>query len=314
MNHFSLKPIPRIKRGQSPVPADSPASLQPGHWLHRVPPVLIPYILLARLDRPVGFWLLAFPCWWGLALGGNLVVENYLLFLLGAIVMRGAGCTLNDIIDRELDKAVARTRTRPLPAGMVTVPQAVLFLLVQLGVGLLVALYLGQLVVILSAAILVVVLAYPYMKRITWWPQLFLGIAFNWGAIVGFVVAQGRVSVAAILLYLSGILWTVGYDTIYAHQDREDDQMVGIRSTARRWGADSKWQIGLCYGLAAVLLGMAALAAHHAAAALVAVALVGVHFAWQVKGLAADDPRDCLMRFRSNRWVGWIVTLGLLMQ
>src|SRR6202045_3144694 len=215
-----------------------------GNWVDsHAPRWSRPYLRLSRLDRPIGAWLLLMPCWWSAALAagvtGNLgqLPLNIALFFVGAFVMRGAGCTWNDITDRDLDALVKRTRSRPIPAGQVSVPQALAFLVVQALVGLAVLLQFNRFAVATGIASLLIVAVYPFMKRITWWPQIVLGLAFSWGALMGFAVTLGRIDATALLLYLGSIAWVIGYDTIYAHQDADDDALIGIKSTALLFGA-----------------------------------------------------------------------------
>lgn len=217
-----------------------PADAAPSTWVDHMPAALRPYLRLARADRPIGVWLLMLPCWWSTALaappGGLPDWRLLLLFFVGSAVMRGAGCTLNDIADRDIDAQVARTRGRPLPSGAIGVKAAFAFLGLQALAGLLVLLSLNEFTVWLGIASLLPVAIYPFMKRITYWPQAVLGIAFNWGALVGWTAVRGDLGWPAVLLYVAGILWTLGYDTIYAHQDKEDDAVVGVKSTALRLG------------------------------------------------------------------------------
>src|SRR6201999_1452598 len=222
-----------------------------------------PYLRLSRLDRPIGSWLLLMPCWWSAALAAGVAHSIgalplvLMLFLVGAFAMRGAGCTWNDITDRDLDAMVERTRSRPIPAGQVSVPQALVFLVVQALIGLAVLLQFNRFAVATGVASLVIVAAYPFMKRITWWPQIVLGLAFSWGALMGFAVTLGRIDASALLLYAGSISWVIGYDTIYAHQDVEDDALIGVKSTARLFGARTGTALVLFYGLAVILIGAA---------------------------------------------------------
>ncbi len=218
-----------------------------GNWVDtRAPPWSRPYLRLSRLDRPIGSWLLLMPCWWSAALAAGVVGDIgrlpliLVLFFVGAFVMRGAGCTWNDITDRDLDALVERTRSRPIPAGQVSVPQAAAFLVVQALIGLAVLLQFNRFAVATGIASLVIVAVYPFMKRITWWPQIVLGLAFSWGALMGFAVTLGRIDATALLLYAGSIAWVIGYDTIYAHQDAEDDALIGIKSTALLFGARTR--------------------------------------------------------------------------
>src|SRR6202161_128744 len=233
-----------------------------GNWVDTLAPWWSrPYLRLSRLDRPIGSWLLLMPCWWSAALAAgvthdisrlSLVVA---LFFVGAFAMRGAGCTWNDITDRDLDARVERTRSRPIPAGQVSVRQAFVFLVLQALIGLAVLLQFNRFAVLTGVASLAIVVVYPFMKRITWWPQIVLGLAFSWGALMGFAVTLGRIDAAALALYAGSIAWVVGYDTIYAHQDAEDDALIGIKSTARLFGARTYLALMAFYGLAAVLIG-----------------------------------------------------------
>ena len=294
------------------------ASDIPRHgWIDRVAPAgLRPYLRLMRADRPIGTWLLLFPCWWGLALaapaGGAPDARLPVLFALGAVVMRGAGCTYNDIVDRDIDARVARTADRPIPSGAVSVRQAALFLALQLAVGLAILLALSPLAILLGIGSLALVLTYPFMKRVTYWPQAFLGLTFNWGALMGWAAATGRLEAPALVLYAAGIAWTLVYDTIYAHQDKDDDALIGVKSTALKFGARTKaWLAG--FAAVSVLLLAASVQLGGAGwPALVAVALVGAHLAWQIGAVDLDDPADCLAKFRANRWIGWILLAGIV--
>ncbi|MFW5833068.1 MAG: 4-hydroxybenzoate octaprenyltransferase [Pseudomonadota bacterium] len=269
---------------------------------------------LARWDRPIGAWLLFWPCAWGVALApGPLVWWLLPLFLLGAFAMRGAGCTINDLVDRKLDGHVARTATRPLPSGRVTVVEALGFVAAQCLVGLFVLMFLppkAQIIALLSVPLIVV---YPFMKRVTWWPQAFLGITFNWGALVGWTAATGELQAPALALYAAGIAWTLGYDTIYAHQDKEDDALIGIRSTARLLGDRSRPWVQGFYAAAVALLALALWLAGAGIAGYVGLLAVAGVLAWQLRGWDADDAGDCLARFRMNRDVGLVVTVALLL-
>src|SRR6267142_1167140 len=218
-----------------------------GNWVDTLaPPWSRPYLRLSRLDRPIGSWLLLMPCWWSAALAAGVIGDIrqlplvVALFFVGAFVMRGAGCTWNDITDRDLDALVERTRSRPIPAGQVSVKQALVFLVIQALIGLAVLLQFNRFAVATGIASLVIVAAYPFMKRITYWPQIVLGLAFSWGALMGFAVTFGRIDAAAVVLYAGSIAWVIGYDTIYAHQDTEDDALIGIKSTALLFGARTR--------------------------------------------------------------------------
>jgi 4-hydroxybenzoate polyprenyltransferase len=276
-----------------------------------------PYLRLARFDRPIGAWLLLFPCWWGSAMGAlasgaqNPDLWHLALFFIGAFVMRGAGCTYNDIVDREYDAGVARTRGRPIPSGEVSVRQAALFMVALSLAGLAVLLQFNWTTVWLGIASLGLVAIYPFMKRLTYWPQVVLGLTFKWGALVGWTAARGRLEWPAVLLYAGSVLWTVAYDTIYAHQDKEDDLALGLKSTAIRFGEATKaWLWGL-YGGALALWGLAALLAGAGPLTALALAAAGACLAWQVATLESEDPANCLARFHSNRLVGWLFLAGL---
>lgn len=307
----------------------SPIDIPQDSWVDRLLPARFrPYARLARLDRPIGTWLLLFPCWWGIALapfgtppssGADTLrsAPAYILliaalFAVGAVVMRGAGCTYNDLVDRDIDAKVARTRTRPLASGVVTPRQAVMFLILQLAIGLGVLLALGSAALMWGIASLGLVIIYPWMKRVTWWPQLFLGLAFNWGALMGFVTVTGRFDVACLWLYVAGIAWTLGYDTIYAHQDKEDDALIGVKSTARLFADNSRKWIGFFYAATVLFLMVAGWTAGLTYAALPFLALATGHFVWQVFTVDFASPADCLMKFRANRWVGWLVLMGFV--
>lgn len=299
-----------------------------GSWIDRMLPAAArPYARLMRLDRPIGTWLLLFPCWWGLflALDGNqlafsfqvpsrswLVAGLVVLFAVGAVVMRGAGCTYNDIVDRDFDAKVARTAQRPIPSGQVSVRQAVGFLIAQLLVGLLILLTFNRFTILLGVLSLALVFIYPLMKRVTYWPQAFLGLTFNWGALMGWSAVAGSLGLPALLLYAGGIAWTLHYDTIYAHQDKEDDALVGVKSTALKLGAQTKpWLAG--FSIATVVLFEIAVAlAHLGWPAMLAAAAVALHLTWQILTVELDDPTDCLAKFRSNRWIGWLLLIGIV--
>jgi 4-hydroxybenzoate polyprenyltransferase len=302
--------------------ADAPS----GHWVYRTLPRRVwPYAQLARWDRPIGWWLLLWPCWWSAALaavahaspGESLATLlpspwHIVLFLIGAITMRGAGCTYNDIVDQDIDMKVERTRSRPLPSGQVTRRQAWIFLVLQALVGLAVLLQFNDFAILLGITSLAVVAAYPFMKRITSWPQFVLGLAFSWGALMGWAAAFADLDPPAILLYCGSILWVIGYDTIYAHQDKEDDALVGVRSTARLFGENTRyWLVGL-YGGALALFALAYAAAEAPLPALAGLLAAGAHMARQIRVLDIDDPDQCLKLFQSNTTVGWLVFLGLI--
>ncbi len=285
-------------------------------WVERLPEPLQPYAVLARWDRPIGTWLLLLPGWWALALAPGPPdwwrLALLALFGIGAVAMRGAGCVINDLIDRKLDAKVERTRNRPLASGRLGIPQALAFLALQLLVGLLVLTALNPFAIALAFASVPLIITYPLMKRITWWPQAFLGITFNWGALVGWAAVTGELALPALLLYLAGFFWTLGYDTIYAHQDKADDALIGVRSSARRLGAATqRWLWGF-YGLTLLLLAAAGWQMALGPAFYLLLLAAGAHFAWQIRTLDIDDPRSCLRRFRSNRDAGLLVCLAIL--
>ena len=302
---------------RSAVAAATPDSsdIRPGDWVERrLPAPLRPYARLARLDRPIGTWLLLFPGWWGIALAARRWPDPVLLglFALGALAMRGAGCTLNDIADRHYDARVARTRLRPLPSGAVSVPQAVAFLLLQMAIGAAVLFSLNRASIVLGLAVLGLIGSYPLMKRVTHWPQIFLGLNFNWGALVGWTAVTGGLAAPALLLYLGGVFWTIGYDTIYAHQDKEDDRRIGVKSSALALGSGTRPWLFLFYGAAVLLWGAAGRAAGLSAPFAVGLVLAAMQLGWQAARVDIDDPADCLAKFRSNRLVGWLVLAGIL--
>ncbi len=284
------------------------------NWVDRFAPSgLLPYLRLARADRPIGFFLLALPCFWAVALAGRSIDAPYpdpwllLLFAIGAIVMRAAGCSYNDIVDRDIDAAVERTRSRPLPSGQVSVTAAVIFMLALCLIGLAVVMSLNSFSIWLGLGAIPIVALYPFVKRISNWPQAVLGLAFNWGALVGWAAVLGRLDLAPLLLYAGAVAWTVGYDTIYAHQDREDDDLIGMKSTALKFGTATKPWLSLFYGLAWLSMLGAGLLAGAGIVFLIGMALAGAQLAWQVMTLDIDDAGNCLARFRSNREFGVIV-------
>ena len=290
-----------------------------GHWADRfLPDAWKPYARLMRLERPIGWWLLLWPCWWSTALAADAAHRAYpnpwhlVLFLIGAVAMRGAGCTYNDIVDRDIDAAVARTRSRPIPSGQVSVRQAKLFMVGQALVGFLVLIQFNLFSIVLGIASLGVVAIYPFMKRISDWPQFVLGLAFSWGGLMGWAVTFGRLDAPALLVYTAAILWTIGYDTIYAHQDKEDDVLVGVRSTARLFGDKSKLAISLFYTGALILLALAYALAGTGAAAYLGLVAAGGHMGWQIHRLDINDGDRCLDLFRSNTQTGWLVFAGLV--
>jgi 4-hydroxybenzoate polyprenyltransferase len=295
----------------------SAPDIQAGDWIDRlVPEPLRPYLRLARLHRPIGTWLLLFPGWWSLALAaapGDLP-DGYMmvLFAIGALVLRGAGCTINDIVDRDIDAKVARTATRPLASGKLSLTQALVFLALQLGIGFVILLQLEPLAIKLGVLSLLLVVTYPFMKRITWWPQAFLGLTFNWGALMGYAAVTNELTWPPVLLYIAGFFWTLFYDTIYAHQDKEDDALIGVKSTARFFGEKTRTWL---YGFAAatvVLLMLVVTSADLGWVAKIGVIGVAVHLGWQAVACNFDDPKDCDSKFYSNRFIGWILLAGLV--
>ncbi len=299
--------------------AAGPVADATGNWVDtHAPPWSRPYLRLSRLDRPIGSWLLLMPCWWSAALAAGITGEIgqlpqlIVLFLIGAFVMRGAGCTWNDITDRDLDALVERTRSRPIPAGQVSVKQAATFLAVQALIGLAVLLQFNRFAVATGIASLIIVAIYPFMKRITWWPQIVLGLAFSWGALMGFAATEQRIGANALLLYAGSVAWVIGYDTIYAHQDAEDDALIGVKSTARLFGARTHWALMVFYGLAVVLIAAALILAEAGFLAWTGLAAFAAHLIWQIRRLEISDPVLCLRIFKSNRDAGLLLFAGLL--
>ncbi|WP_315766033.1 MULTISPECIES: 4-hydroxybenzoate octaprenyltransferase [unclassified Bradyrhizobium] len=290
-----------------------------GNWVDTVaPPWARPYLRVARYDRPIGSWLLLMPCWWSAALASGIAHDLIrlplwiALFFIGAFVMRGAGCTWNDITDRDLDAKVERTRSRPIPAGQISVKQALVFLVAQALIGLIVLLQFNRFAIVTGIASLLIVAIYPFMKRITWWPQTVLGLAFSWGALMGFAVAFARLDATAFLLYAGSIFWVIGYDTIYAHQDIEDDALIGIKSTARLFGARTYRALAILYTLAVVLIGASLLSAGSHVAAWVGLAAFAVQLGSQIRRLDISDTALCKRVFYSNRDAGLFLFAGLV--
>ncbi|MEE8445891.1 MAG: 4-hydroxybenzoate octaprenyltransferase [Alphaproteobacteria bacterium] len=304
------------RRVKTPTMLAAGSDMPAGGWVGRLlPGPARPYARLARLDRPIGTWLLLFPCWWSVVLG-SLALDRgtawwFVLFAVGAVVMRGAGCTWNDITDRDIDAKVARTRTRPIPSGQVRVRQAYIFLAVLLLVGLAVLLNFNRYTILLGVISLSLLFTYPLMKRITYWPQIVLGLAFNWGALMGWAAVNHVLDWPALVLYGAGICWTLGYDTIYAHQDKEDDLLVGVKSTALRLGKATRPALAGFYAATIALMGLAGDMVGMGWVFFGALALGAAQLAWQVWTVDIDDAANCLSRFRSNRYFGWIVLAGL---
>jgi 4-hydroxybenzoate polyprenyltransferase len=291
-----------------------------GNWVDTLAPAwLRPYLRLARLDRPIGSWLLLLPCWWSSALAAVAAharapsLWHLVLFFIGAFAMRGAGCTWNDIVDRDLDGSVERTASRPIPSGQVSLAQAALFLILQSLVGFAVLMAFNGFTVALGIASLAIVAVYPFMKRITYWPQIVLGLAFSWGALMGWAAAFGRLDPPALLLYAGSISWVIGYDTIYAHQDREDDALIGIKSTALLFGPRTKPMLALFYGIAVILIGAAGVAAGAGVFFGLGLLAFAAHLVWQTVRLDIGDPDNCLAVFKSDRDAGLILFAGLLL-
>jgi 4-hydroxybenzoate polyprenyltransferase len=305
--------------------ADMPASgytdINHQHWtLRRLPPWARPFGRLARWDRPIGIWLLLFPCWWSLALGesprtlsqATNLAGWMALFALGALAMRGAGCTWNDIVDRKIDARVERTRGRPLPSGEIKVTQALSWFGIQLAIGAAVLFKLDKFAGGVALCSLLLVAVYPTMKRLTSWPQVVLGLAFNWGALVGYAAVTGTLSWATVALYVGGVAWTMVYDTIYAMQDERDDAVVGVGSTARRFaGAPRRWLT--FFAVVALLFWTAAgLLAHLKLPYFAVLLAIAFHFGWQITTLKPHDQADCLAKFKANAQVGWLLLLAIV--
>ena len=307
-----------------------PVDAVKGSWVDRFAPrPWRPYLRLTRLDRPIGAQLLMWPCLWALALAaphrpasipppsgldlGPLPDPLLLaLFVAGAFIMRGAGCTYNDIIDRDFDAQVARTRSRPIPSGAVSVPRAIVWMVVQGLLGLAILMTFNPFARILGLASLVIVALYPFAKRVTFWPQFVLGLAFNWGALLGWAATTGGLSPAAVVLYVGGIGWTLGYDTIYAHQDRRDDSPIGVKSSALKLGTRTRPWLWVFYGWFLAAAALAAWLAGTGPAVYLGLILALGHAAWQIITLDIDSPADCLAKFRANHTFGWIVFLAIL--
>ena len=299
--------------------ADAPSD----NWVYRIlPPWLWPYAQLARWDRPIGWQLLMWPCFWSATLAANAAIEprvfsgalllyHLFLYFIGAVAMRGAGCTYNDLVDHEIDMQVARTRSRPLPSGRVTRRQAKIFIGLQALVGLFVLLQFNWFAVLLGVLSLGIVALYPFAKRFTDWPQFFLGLAFSWGALMGWAGIFGSLAFSAVLLYAASVVWTIGYDTIYAHQDKEDDELIGVRSTARLFGDRTRLALIGLYGLALVLMFLSFALAGVGLLAFIGLLIAAGMFAWQIRMLDINDGAQCLALFKSNTRVGLIIFLGL---
>lgn len=308
-------------QGSAPTPDGQVSDAVAGNWVDRLAPAATrPYLRLSRADRPIGTWLLLIPCWWGLALSilwtqsvGWFDAWIALGCAAGAWLMRGAGCTWNDITDRDFDARVERTRSRPIPSGQVSVRQAVVWMVLQALVALAILLTFNRAAIALGVLSLLPVAVYPFAKRFTWWPQVFLGLAFNWGALLAWTAHAGTLNWPAVLLYLAGISWTLFYDTIYAHQDSEDDALIGIKSTARLFGTDTARWLKYFLVITVSLMGLAVIAAVQPNGSVLALAValagpwaMGWHMAWQLRGLDIDDNAKLLQLFRANRDTGLI--------
>lgn len=309
--------------GNTPEPTGQVSDAVRGNWVdHLAPEWTRPYLRLSRADRPIGTWLLLLPCWWGLFLSalsqGRFGWDGAWIFVgcgLGAWLMRGAGCTWNDITDRKFDAQVERTRSRPIPSGQVSAKQAAVWMVLQSLVALLILLSFNVNAILLGFASLVPVAIYPFAKRFTYWPQVFLGIAFNWGALLAWTAHSGSLGWPAVLLYLSGLSWTLFYDTIYAHQDKEDDVMIGVKSTALLFGAETpKWMKRFLVVTLLLMLGAILLVAENLSPLGLAIAIggpwaFGWHMVWQLRKLDIDDSDGLLALFRANRDAGLIPVL-----
>jgi len=291
----------------------APADAVPGNWVERAPASARPYLRLMRADRPIGTWLLLIPCFWGLALAsvaghqGPALFWYAALFAIGAYVMRGAGCAYNDIVDRDFDAKVERTALRPIPAGQITLRQAWAFLVALCLIGLLILLQLNKFAILVGLASLTLVAIYPFMKRVTYWPQAWLGLTFNWGALVGYAAAAGELSPGAFAIYAAGFFWTLGYDTIYAHQDKEDDALIGVKSTALRLGEHTPVWVAGFFAATIALFAVAGFFAGASPVFFVALAPAAVHFVWQTRALDINAPHNCLRLFKSNRDAGLLL-------
>ena len=302
---------PPAKTAVEPARTDIPAH---SRITRHLPDALRPYATLIRLDRPIGTWLLLFPGWWSIAMAGAAWsdLQYFALFALGAVIMRGAGCVWNDITDRDFDAKVARTRARPIPSGAISVPRALGFLLLLLLAGCAILATFNTFAIAVGAASLALVFAYPLMKRITYWPQLVLGLTFNWGALLGWAAVAGSLGSAPLLLYAAGIFWTLGYDTIYAHQDKEDDALIGVKSTALRLGDQTRpWLFGF-YTLAIALMAAVGVVMDFGWPYALFLACAGAQLFWQAFTVDLDAPADCLAKFRSNRLFGWLLLTGIV--
>ena len=289
------------------------------NWL---PKPVRPYALLMRLDRPIGTWLLLLPCWWSLGLGWQLNQQKitllelgylYFLFTVGAILMRGAGCTINDLWDRKLDQLVARTANRPIASGVISVTNAILFLLLLLTLSLTILLQLNETCWLLGFLVLLLVFSYPTFKRFTYWPQLVLGLTFNWGALMGWVSITGTIDTPSLILYLAGIFWTLGYDTIYAHQDKEDDALIGVKSSALALENLTKPFIYIVYTVTILGVFLIGWISKFSIPFYLVCLIALCQLIWQIRALELDSPNDCLKKFKSNRLFGFLITFAIFL-
>jgi 4-hydroxybenzoate polyprenyltransferase len=299
--------------------AATPVADSTGNWVDRLAPLWgRPYLRLARLDRPIGSWLLLIPCWWSASLAAIAAhqpgprLAHLILFFVGAFAMRGAGCTWNDIVDRDLDRRVDRTRSRPIPSGQVSVAQALVFLVAQALVGLAVLTQFNAFAIATGIASLAIVAIYPFMKRITYWPQIVLGLAFSWGALMGWAAAFGSLDARPLALFAGSIAWVIGYDTVYALQDREDDALIGIKSTALLFGDRTKPMLVFFFCLAAVLIGIAGALAGAGMLFRLGLAAFAAHLAWQIVRLDIRAPAVCLAVFKSDRDAGLMLFAAMV--
>ena len=289
------------------------------NWL---PKPVRPYALLMRLDRPIGTWLLLLPCWWSLGLGWQLNQQKitllelgylYFLFTVGAILMRGAGCTINDLWDRKLDQLVARTANRPIASGVISVTNAILFLLLLLALSLTILLQLNETCWLLGFLVLLLVFSYPTFKRFTYWPQFVLGLTFNWGALMGWVSITGTIDTPSLILYLAGIFWTLGYDTIYAHQDKEDDALIGVKSSALALENLTKPFIYIVYTVTIFGIFLIGWISKFSIPFYLVCLIAFCQLTWQIRALDLDSPNDCLKKFKSNRLFGFLITFAIFL-
>ena len=299
-------------------PAAAPVADSTGNWVDRSAPAWAqPYLRLARIDRPIGWWLLLLPCWWSTAMAALAQrapwpdFKLFVLFLIGAIVMRGAGTTWNDILDRKIDAQVERTKSRPIPSGQVSAKAAFAFAILLSFVGLAVLLLMNRFAILVGISSLLIVAIYPLAKRVISMPQFVLGLAFSWGALMGWAAVFGSLDWRPLVLYAGTILWVIGYDTIYAHQDRRDDAIIGVKSSARLFGEQTRSAIAILYAGTVILAGIAIAFSGGGVLSFAGLAAFAMHLAWQVRTLDADNPAYCLKLFRANRDAGLLLFAGL---